>query len=244
MIDIFPAVDILGGCCVRLAKGDYETVSVYDENPERAAERFLQAGIRRLHVVDLDAAKAGHPVNTAVIADIIATTTDAGASVQVGGGLRDMVAVEQMLSVGASYVILGTAAVRNPDFRHNVINAFAERVILGLDAREEHLAVSGWLESEDVNIFDFLSQLHDLPPAAIIYTDIGRDGMLSGVNRERTRLIAEKSPCPIIASGGVRDMDDLRALAEIDNLAGVIVGRALYTGDITLSEVMANANTA
>ena len=120
-------------------------VSVYDENPERAAERFLQAGIRRLHVVDLDAAKAGHPVNTAVIADIIATTTDAGASVQVGGGLRDMVAVEQMLSVGASYVILGTAAVRNPDFRHNVINAFAERVILGLDAREEHLAVSGWL---------------------------------------------------------------------------------------------------
>ena len=236
---IIPAIDILGGKCVRLRGGDYNAVSVYEDEPAAAAERFLRGGARRLHVVDLDAAKVGAPVNTAAVAAVLAVAAANGAEVEVGGGLRDRAAVAAVLEAGASYAILGTAAVRAVALRDSLIADYPGRIIVGADARDNTLAVNGWLEDSRERMDDFLAGLRQQPPAALIHTDICRDGMLVGVNVAAVSAIADAAPCPVIASGGVGGMADLHALAAAGNVAGVIIGQALYTGAIQLEEALA-----
>lgn len=236
---IIPAIDLLGGRCVRLRQGDYNAVSVYDDNPAAVARRFFDAGARRLHVVDLDAAKAGQPVNSAAIQSILAIARDYQAEVEVGGGLRTMAAVEAILAAGAAYAIIGTAAVKDPDFRDAAIKAYPQQIIIGVDVKDGMVAVSGWREDSAIKEADFLAALHDRPPAAIIYTDIRRDGMLNGSNVAATTAAAAAAPCPLIASGGIGTLADVQALRQCGNIAGVIVGQALYTGGVDLGDALA-----
>lgn len=238
-MDIIPAIDILDGGCVRLRQGDYNAVSRYDSDPVLVAQRFLDAGAQRLHVVDLDAAKAGQRVNSDAIAAILQLAAGYGAAVEVGGGLRSREAVEEVLAAGAAYAVLGTAAVKDPDLRGALIADHPGQIIVGLDVRGGNVAVAGWHEDSRLSEAAFLSELHGAPPAAIIYTDISRDGMLTGCNVAATAAAAAAAPCPLIASGGIGRLADIEALQEAGNIAGVVVGQALYTGSIALGEALA-----
>lgn len=223
---------------MRLRQGDYAAVSRYDTDPAAVARRFFSAGARRLHVVDLDAAKAGHPVNTAAVTAILAVAREYEAAVQVGGGLRDHAALNTLLDAGASYAILGTAAVKNAAFRREAIAAHPQRIIIGVDAKDGKVAVSGWQEEGGVADTAFLAELHDAPPAAVIYTDIARDGMLNGNNTAATAAAAAAAPCPLIASGGIGGLAHVEALKAAGGIAGVVIGKALYTGDLALDDAL------
>ena len=236
---VIPAIDILNGVCVRLRGGDYGEVSRYDDNPAAVAERFLAAGARRLHIVDLDAAKCGRPSNSSVIRDILSVVSRYGAEAEVGGGLRNEAAVESVFAAGAKYAILGTAAVQNADLRRRLIDCYPGQIIIGVDTRAGKVAVAGWCEDGGISGEDFFNELRDTPPAAVIYTDISKDGMLSGVDASAVSAMATCAPCPLIASGGVRDIDDIRALQAAGNIAGVVVGKALYDNSLPLSEALA-----
>ena len=237
-MEIIPAIDILNGTCVRLRQGDYNAVSVYDDDPAAVAERFLRAGARRLHIVDLDAAKAGKPVNTGIIRAVLDTAAGYQATVQVGGGIRSREAVEDVLSAGAGFVILGTIAVMDAPLRNALIRDYPGRIIIGADVKDGTIAIAGWHEDSHIQEADFFADLGEVPPAAVIYTDISRDGMLSGNNISATRAAAAACPCPLIASGGIGGIQDVRQLKQAD-IAGVIIGRALYTGNIELNEALA-----
>lgn len=239
---ILPAIDIKDGQCVRLSQGDYGKVTTYDANPVRVAQRWQAAGASWLHVVDLDGAKAAHPVNTALIRQIRAATT---LHIEVGGGLRSLDAIEQILDTGVERVILGTAALNDRTLLKETLERWGERIVVGLDARNGQVAVSGWLDTSKALATELAKELCLLGVRRFIYTDIARDGMLRGPNlaaiEGMQRAIAEvtddlpKDARPgLIASGGVSSLSDLIALKKL-GVEGAIIGKALYTGDVELA---------
>lgn len=240
-MQILPAIDLLAGRCVRLAGGDYARATDYGP-PADAARRFADAGARKLHLVDLDGARDGKIQNAPALRDLAAVCRQRAVAFQIGGGLRDRAAVRAALDLGAESVVLGTAALRDPVFRDAAVAEFPGKIILALDARDGQLALQGWQENSGVEIQSFLRELAvppAVPPAAVLHTDIARDGLLTGANRAQTRAVAAAAPCPVIASGGVNSASDLRALAQIPNLAAAVVGRALYNGDINPDQLAA-----
>ena len=236
--ELIPAIDLLGGRCVRLAQGRYEEATVYGDDPAAVAARFAAYPLRRLHVVDLDGARAGAPANGAALQGILAAAN--GVPVQVGGGMRTLAHLEERLALGVDRVVLGTAALRDPTLVREAARRHPGRVAVGIDAREGRVAVQGWLESSDVAAVDLARRFEDAGVAAIVYTDIARDGMGTGPNLEQTAALAAAVAIPVIASGGVGSEDDVRrscALAE-RGVAGLIVGRALYTGALDLGRAL------
>lgn len=233
---VIPAIDIQGGRCVQLRQGVQDTASVYGDDPAAMARRWVGAGAQRLHVVDLDGAFAGEPVNAALVAGVVRAAGDV--PVQVGGGIRSLEAADKLLSLGVAQVILGTRAITEPQFLREAVQRFPGRVILGLDARAGRAATAGWDETTAVDAVEFAAGVADLALFAIVFTDIERDGMLSGVNAAATAAVANAAGTPVIASGGVRDLDDIQRLRDLglkeDALLGVIAGSALYEGTLDL----------
>ena len=224
---LIPAIDLKDGRCVRLRQGAMASAAVYSDDPESMARHWAAAGARRLHVVDLDGAVAGRPVNQALALAIVGAVE---IPVQIGGGIRSMATAAAYLGAGASQVIVGTRAAEDSGFLQTLAKTFPQRVILGLDARDGRLATRGWATPTDIEATRFAADL-DVDLFAIVYTDIAKDGMLTGVNAEATRLVAEAAPVPVIASGGVKGLDDLRALKALGlgkQLLGAISGVALY----------------
>lgn len=229
---LIPSIDIKDGKCVRLRQGRMDEVTVFDDDPRDAARRWVDAGARRLHLVDLDGAVEGAPRNGEVIRALVSEFPDI--DVQVGGGIRDDDTIEGYLATGARYVILGTRAVTTPGFVADACVEFPGHIIVGLDARDGRLAVDGWSRLTRFQVDDFARRAEDCGVEAIIHTDIGRDGMLEGVNVEATERLARDVNVPVFASGGVRDLEDIRAIcaAADAGVAGAIVGRALYEGTL------------
>jgi len=238
--EVIPAIDLLGGRCVRLAQGDYDRATVYGDDPGATAARFCAAGARRLHVVDLDGARSGRAVNRDALAAILGAARAAGVPVQLGGGLRTLAAVEAALAAGVERAILGTAALRDPPLVREAAARFPGRIAVGLDARDGRVAVSGWLETSETSAIDAARLFADAGVAALVYTDIARDGMGSGPDLDGAAALAAAVPIPVIASGGVGSLAHVRAAAERakDGVAGVIVGRALYTGAVDLAAAL------
>ncbi|NEP13355.1 MAG: 1-(5-phosphoribosyl)-5-[(5-phosphoribosylamino)methylideneamino]imidazole-4-carboxamide isomerase [Symploca sp. SIO2C1] len=236
-MEIIPAIDLLEGRCVRLYQGDYARSQVFNDNPIEVAHQWVEQGATRLHVVDLDGAKQGYPVNTKTIAEIVQAIP---IPVQVGGGLRDRSGVTQLLDTGVERVILGTAAVEDQPFVEQLCQEFPGKIVVGIDARQGKVATRGWLETSEVVATELAQQMTNLGVAAIIYTDIHRDGTLVGPNVDTLRELASKVSIPVIASGGVSSITDLLSLLALEPLdvTGVIIGRALYTGDISLKEAI------
>ncbi len=233
---LYPAIDLKDGACVRLRRGEMQDATVYSDDPGAQARAWQDAGCTWLHVVDLNGAFAGRPVNGAAVDAILAAAT---VPVQLGGGIRDMAGVARWLESGVSRVILGSAAVKTPALVHEASRAFPGRIAVGIDARDGIVATEGWAESSGVGALELALRFEDAGVAAIIYTDIGRDGMLSGINVEATLALADRLRTPVIASGGAGSIDDLRALMEqAPTLDGVIVGRALYDGRIDLAAAL------
>jgi len=236
--ELIPAIDLLGGACVRLAQGRYDAATVYEPDPATAARRFAAHAVRRLHVVDLDGARTGRPVNGAAVRAIVAA---AGAlPVQLGGGLRDLAAIEAALAAGVDRVVLGTAALRDPALVRGAARRFPGRIAVGLDAKEGRVSVEGWLDTGEATVIEVAQRFEDAGVAALVHTDIARDGMLAGPNLEASAELADAVDIPVIVSGGVRDEDDLVAAARhaARGIAGAIVGRALYTGAIDLASAL------
>lgn len=227
---LFPAIDLKDGKCVRLVRGDMDAATVFNDDPAAQARAFVAAGCRWLHLVDLDGAFAGRAVNGAAVEAILAT---APVPTQLGGGIRDMAGIEAWLSRGIRRVILGTVAVRDPALVRKAAQAFPGRVAVGIDARGGRVAVEGWAETTDIAALDLAQRMEDAGIAAIVYTDIERDGAMQGPNVEATAALARAVSIPVIASGGVSSLDDLRALRDCGvPLEGVISGRAVYDGRI------------
>ena len=235
---VYPAIDLRGGRCVRLMEGDFGRETVYGEDPVAVACGFVAAGAEWLHVVDLDGARAGKPVQTPIIQAICRAV---GIPVQVGGGLRDAAAVAQVLDAGVTRAILGTVAVRDPAAAKTICQAHPGRVAVGLDAREGRVRVAGWREGETGDPVALAASLAAMGAAAVIYTDIARDGTERGPDLEGPRRIARAAKLPVIASGGIGTVEHVRAVAALaaDGVAGVIIGRALYTGGVHLAEALA-----
>jgi phosphoribosylformimino-5-aminoimidazole carboxamide ribotide isomerase len=228
---LYPAIDLKGGQVVRLKRGDMAQATVYAEDPAAQAASFAASGFGWVHVVDLDGAFAGRPANVDAVKAILAAVP--GLSVQLGGGIRDMKTAEAWLEAGVTRIILGSAAVKDPGFARAACLAFPGRVALGIDARDGFVATEGWAETSSVTATDLARRFADAGPAAIIYTDIARDGMLAGVNVEATAALARAVPTPVIASGGVASTDDIVALkAAGAGIEGAILGRALYDGRV------------
>ncbi|PSB47775.1 1-(5-phosphoribosyl)-5-((5-phosphoribosylamino)methylideneamino)imidazole-4-carboxamide isomerase [Cyanosarcina cf. burmensis CCALA 770] len=236
-MNLFPAIDLLEGRCVRLYQGDYDRSQVFHDNPADVAQQWTSQGATWLHVVDLDGAKAGKPVNLEAIAAIVEAVS---IPIQVGGGLRDRDSVAQLLELGVQRVILGTVAVEQPQLVASLCQEFPGRIVVGIDARNGKVATRGWLETSEVLATDLAQQMQKLGAAAIIYTDIHRDGTLSGPNLDALRELATSLSIPVIASGGVSSVTDLLSLLALEPLGvtGAIVGRALYTGDISLKQAI------
>ncbi|WP_421659322.1 1-(5-phosphoribosyl)-5-[(5-phosphoribosylamino)methylideneamino]imidazole-4-carboxamide isomerase [Leptothermofonsia sp. ETS-13] len=234
---VIPAIDLLEGRCVRLYQGNYDQAQTFDENPVAVARQWAAEGATWLHVVDLDGAKAGHPVNLSAI-EAIARAVDV--PVQVGGGLRDRQSVVDLLNLGVRRIILGTVAVEQPDLVSQLCEEFPEQIVVGIDARNGKVATRGWLETSEVMATELAQQMAACGVTAIIYTDIHRDGTLQGPNLEALRELASNINVPVIASGGVSSLTDLFNLLALEPLGvtGAIVGRALYTGDISLKEAL------
>jgi len=235
-MEVLPAIDLLGGKCVRLVQGRYDRVIRYEDDPVKVARQFAEAGARRMHVIDLDGARAGRIANLAVVKRIIEAT---GAGVQFGGGVRDAAAIEAALAAGASCIIVGTRALEDWEWFSRVAHepAYGQHLALGLDARLGKLAVHGWQQETERNAVELAEAVADWPLAAIVYTDIARDGMLLGPNVEAIRTLASVSTVPIVASGGVTDLQDVARLAEF-GLSGVVIGRALYEGTLRLGDAI------
>ncbi len=240
---LFPAIDLKNGVAVRLQQGDMTRATVFNDDPAAQAKIFAQGGFEYLHIVDLDGAFAGKPVNAAAVERILDTVK---IPVQLGGGIRDHATIEAWLGKGVKRVIIGTAAVRNPALVKEAAHAFPGRVAVGLDARDGKVAVEGWAETSTLSALDIAQRFEDAGVAAIIYTDVARDGMLKGLNLEATIALADKISIPVIASGGLASIADVRALLEprAKKLEGAIAGRALYDGRLDVAEAMALLNGA
>jgi phosphoribosylformimino-5-aminoimidazole carboxamide ribotide isomerase len=235
---LFPAIDLKDGQCVRLLRGEMSQATVFSDDPAGQARRFVAAGCRFLHVVDLDGAFAGKPMNRAAVEAIIAA---AGVPVQLGGGIRDRATIEGWLAAGIARVILGTLALREPALVRDLCRAYPGRIVIGIDARGGQVAVEGWAKASTRAALDLALEFEDAGAAAVVYTDIERDGALAGVNVEATAALARRLSTGVIASGGVAGLDDLRHLKthEADGIAGVICGRALYDGRLDLGAALA-----
>lgn len=232
---LYPAIDLKDGQCVRLLRGDMEAVTVFGDDPAAQARAFRDAGATWLHLVDLNGAFAGHPVNAAAVEAILGAVD---IPVQLGGGIRDMAMIETWLSRGVARVILGTVAVENPDLVREAAAAHPGRIAVGIDARGGRVATRGWAEETDMQAGDLARQFADAGVAAIIYTDIDRDGAMGGPNIATTEALARAVPIPVIASGGVASISDLKALKATGVIAGAISGRALYDGAIDLAQAL------
>lgn len=236
--EILPAIDLLEGRCVRLTQGDYDRATVYGDDPGAVAASFVATGARRLHVVDLDGARAGRPSNAAALRSILAAAGDV--PVQLGGGLRTLAAVQEVLSLGVQRAILGTAALRDPELVREAAKRFPGQVVVGLDARDGKVAVEGWLEASEARVADVARCFEGAGVAALVYTDIARDGTRTGPDLEGTAALAAEVSIPVIASGGVGSEEDVRRTAgyAARGIAGLIIGRALYTGDVDLARAL------
>ncbi|MES9832946.1 MAG: 1-(5-phosphoribosyl)-5-[(5-phosphoribosylamino)methylideneamino]imidazole-4-carboxamide isomerase [Candidatus Thiodiazotropha sp. DIVDIV] len=233
---LIPAIDLKDGQCVRLRQGRMEDDTVFSDNPVETATQWVEAGGRRLHLVDLNGAFAGEPVNGDAIRAIASAYPDL--PIQVGGGIRDEATIEAYLQAGVDYCIIGTQAVKEPEFVARACKSFPGHVIVGLDAKEGMVAINGWAEVTDQEVTELSRRFQDYGVSAIVYTDIGRDGMLSGPNVEATRDLANAISIPVIASGGITNIDDIEALCNADtsNITGAITGRAIYEGTLDLAE--------
>lgn len=230
---LIPAIDLKDGQCVRLKQGEMDAVTVFSDDPAAMAREWVKRGARRLHLVDLNGAFAGTPKNEAAIRAIL-KEIDGAIPVQLGGGIRDLDTIERYLDAGIQYVIIGTAAVKNPGLLRDACAAFAGRIIVGLDAKEGKVATDGWSKLTGHDVIDLARKFEDYGVEAVIYTDIGRDGMLTGVNVEATARLARAIRIPVIASGGLATMKDVEALCEVaaDGIQGAITGRAVYQGTL------------
>jgi len=234
---LFPAIDLKDGLCVRLQQGDMARATVFSRDPAAQAHAFEREGFRHLHIVDLDGAFAGKPMNVTAVERILETV---GLCVQLGGGIRSMATIEGWLEKGVNRVIIGTAAVRDPALVTEAARKFPKRVAVGLDARDGKVAVEGWAETSELTALDIARRFEDVGVAAIIYTDVARDGMLKGLNLDATITLAEAISIPVIASGGLASIEDIKSLVEprAKKLEGAIAGRALYDGRLDAAEAL------
>lgn len=238
MITLYPAIDLKDGNCVRLLKGDMEAATVFSDNPAAQAKAFEDAGCRWLHIVDLNGAFAGEPVNGAAV-DAIMSAVDV--PVQLGGGIRDIATMERWLDKGLSRLILGTLAVKNPKLVKEACRLFPNKIAVGIDAKGGKVAVEGWAEASELGVIELAKKFEDAGVAALIHTDIDRDGTLTGVNAAASSELAAAVSIPVIASGGVKDLSDIERVAAAGNLEGVITGRAIYDGGMNLKAALALA---
>lgn len=237
---IIPAIDLLGGRVVRLHKGNYSESTVYEQRPSAPVERFLSSGVRRIHVVDLDAARSGdRSVNQKAREEIVSAARDA-AELQLGGGIRDLDTVRQALSSGFDRVILGTAAVKNPEFLSEALRSFSERIIVGVDARDGNVRLSGWEEDSHIKAMDYFEKLEQMRVFEVIYTNIDTDGTLAGPPVQELSHILSRFRFRLIASGGVASLEDIRTLIDLNQpgLSGIITGKAVYEGKLDLAEAV------
>ena len=239
---IIPAIDIKDGHCVRLRQGDMQDSTTYSEDPVAMARQWLEQGAARLHVVDLNGAVAGKPKNEPAIRKIVEAVGDS-IPVQLGGGIRDLDTIERYLDLGVSYVIIGTAAVKNPGFLQDACTAFSGHIIVGLDAKDGKVAVEGWSKMTGHDVTDLALKFQDYGVEAVIYTDIGRDGMLSGINIDSTVKLARVLRIPVIASGGLTGLADVEALCKVESegISGVIAGTSIYKGTLDFKAALAAA---
>jgi len=234
---IIPAIDLKDGKCVRLKQGDMTDATVFSDDPGATAKHWLDQGARRLHVVDLNGAAAGRPKNEQAIKAITTAVGDK-IPVQLGGGIRDLDTIEKYLDSGVSYIIIGTAAVKTPGFLHDACSAFTGHILVALDAKDGKVAVDGWSKMTGHDVVDLARKFEDYGVEAVIYTDIGRDGMLTGVNIKATVALARELTVPVIASGGITNLDDIKALCKVEpeGIIGAITGRAVYQGTLNFAE--------
>ena len=230
---LIPAIDLKDGHCVRLIQGDMDQSTTFGEDPAAMAAKWLDAGARRLHLVDLNGAFAGQPKNLGAIKSIL-KEVNGEIPVQLGGGIRDLDTIERYIDLGIEYLIIGTAAVKNPGFLQDACSAFAGHIIVGLDAKDGKVAIDGWSKLTGQDVIETAKRFEDWGVESIIYTDIGRDGMLTGINVDATVKLAQALKIPVIASGGLAGMADIEALCKVqdEGIEGVICGRAIYTGDL------------
>ena len=233
---IFPAIDIKDKKCVRLTKGDFENKTVYETSPVDQAGKFKDHGFKNLHIVDLDGALTGKTVNLDIIKEIVSKYD---LKIEIGGGVRNIESINQYIEAGAEKVILGSGAIKNKEFLKEACEKFKNKIALGLDAKDGNLSVSGWKENLNIKTTDYLKEVNDFGVSRIIFTDINRDGMKTSPNYEETVKIAEISNCPVVISGGVSSLNDIKKAKDLDNkkIEGIIVGKAIYDGDIKLEEL-------
>ena len=248
---LIPAIDLKDGSCVRLKQGDMEQATVFSEDPAEMALHWLEQGARRLHLVDLNGAFAGKPVNESAVKNILQVVQDFAEDndldeipVQLGGGIRDLDTIERYLDHGLSYIIIGTAAVKNPGFLQDACSVLPGQIIVGLDAKDGKVATDGWSKLSRHDVVELAKKYESFGVESIIYTDIGRDGMMGGVNVEATVKLARAVKVPVIASGGVHNIKDVEALCEVqgEGIEGVICGRSIYEGTLNLEEAQARAD--
>jgi phosphoribosylformimino-5-aminoimidazole carboxamide ribotide isomerase len=243
---IIPAIDLKDGRCVRLQQGKMESATVFSDDPVKMARHWAAEGALRLHIVDLNGAIAGRPKNEKVIRDIVAAVGDK-VPIELGGGIRDLDTIESYLDAGITYVIIGTAAVKNPGFLSDACYAFPGHIIAGLDAKDGKVAVEGWSKMTGHDVLDLAKKFEEYGVEALIYTDIGRDGMMTGVNIEATLKLAQAIKTPLIASGGLNSVEDIQSICATlvpEGVIGAIAGRALYEGKLDLKTAQAAANKA
>ena len=243
---IIPAIDLKDGRCVRLKQGDMNTATVFSDDPVAMAKHWAAEGARRLHIVDLNGAVAGHPKNEKVIRDMVKAVGEK-LPIQVGGGIRDLDTIESYLDAGVTYIIIGTAAVKNPGFLSDACYAFPGHIIAGLDAKEGKVAVEGWSKMTGHDVVDLAKKYEEYGLEALVYTDIGRDGMMTGVNIEATLKLAQQIKTPIIASGGIASVNDVQVICEKlypEGVVAAITGRALYEGALDFKKAQATADKA
>ena len=241
---IIPAIDLKDGHCVRLRQGEMESATVFSEDPAAMARHWVAQGARRLHIVDLNGAVAGKPKNEKVIREVIAAVGDR-CPIQVGGGIRDLDTIESYLDAGVTYIVIGTAAVKNPGFLSDACYAFPGHIVAGLDAKDGKVAVEGWSKLTGHDVVDLAKKFEEYGIEALVYTDIGRDGMMSGINIEATLRLAQATKTPIIASGGLNSLKDVQSVCATlvpEGIIGAIAGRALYEGKLDLKKAQAAAD--
>ena len=232
---IFPAIDIKDKKCVRLVKGDFDNKTEYEISPIDQASKYKDHGLKNLHIVDLDGALTGETVNLDIIQKIVSKFDF---KIEIGGGIRNFESIQKYIDVGVEKVILGSAAIKNKNFLKEACEKFINKIALGLDAKDGYLSVSGWKENSNKLTMDFLKEVNDYGVSRLIYTDINRDGMKQGPNFDETSKVAEISNCPVIISGGVSSIDDIKKAKNLKNVEGIIVGKAIYDGDIQLKELV------
>ena len=232
---IFPAIDIKDKKCVRLIKGDFDNKTEYEMSPFKQAGKYKDHGFKNLHIVDLDGALTGETVNLDIIQDIVGKFN---LKIEVGGGIRNPDSIQKYIDVGVEKVILGSAAIKDKNFLKEACEKFVDKIALGLDAKDGYLSVSGWRENSNQLALDYLKEVNDYGVSRLIYTDINRDGMKQSPNFDETLKLAEISNCPVIISGGVSSIDDIKKAKNLKNVEGIIVGKAIYDGDIKLEELV------